>query len=835
MSVQQQQDHGSDKVALNRHIVLLGQRRDWRELLRLVERESHGLNHVHVATALTQLGRLPVREKVALCQEDLFGQFLEAVTAQLEARGLEWSGPRGAANMLHAVAKLGPQLVQQCNSHDSVVGRWCAWISHPAVAENFLELAQRESNPRSVSNVAWALAKLEECRTTTVAATTKDSASFFDCLERNREMVQWLVQHGNAQTVSNTVWAYAKLGIPAPNLCVALVPHAERLFLQQHDKHVDTAVSVQSIANTAWALATLQCDRDDDDARRQSQLFFERVIDNDAVARRIVGEGRPQNVSNVAWACATLRVAAPRFWRHLDRRADMLWNDSDNCNAENGNGNSMQAVANVIWAAATLRQQVQQPQHVVDTTPRLRRSLETNAARFARQGSSQNIANVAWACAVLDWEVPCFFQELEQQQHGGANRFALKATHHDYSLVLWAFSTMGLHPPPRRLLAALPRLADEIMTQPLSTAHAAWACATLLLPCDGDNGSHVPEYTSGDILSEERYLARLFGQIQQHADALVHSPQCGTQNVANTLWALAALRFDAPDYVAAVNGRAEWLVAEGKPKEVSCLLYACALLRDPAPGLVGAFDEQLLNNNAFLENWDQQNISNALWAYASQGRFGNNSEAGGGAGGESSSPSSSLDILWRRATEMIADEGVVFTAPSLWQLAHTRLYAKGHGVALPPAPDIMLEAMRRATLRFSRANLKSKASYEISDALLEIGFQHEMEVAPDPEMVGGNMLGIDMACVERRIAVECDGPRHYLKKATVDDRDAVYGGRVTLTTKETGRTIAKRRVLQQLGWTVVNLDFRDFMRAQDEDNVHGWLRGSMEAAGVELQ
>jgi len=533
-----------------------------------------------------------------------------------------------------------------------------------------------------------------------------------------------------------------------------------------------------------------------------------------------------------------MQIPAPLFWHHVDRRADDLWGGGggNNNNNNNNNNNSMQAAANVIWATATLQQQ--QQQH----TPQLRRSLEQRAAQFLAQGSPKEISSVAWACAVLDW--PRFLVELANGSDGSVDGFLRRASHHDYSLALWACATVGLHPPPRRLLAALPGQTDQVVTHPLSAAHAAWACATLLLPLShsvvGENNNNDSSSSIG--MQQQQYLGRFFGKINQHADALVNSPQCGTQNVANTIWALATLRLDPPDYVAAANKRAEWLVTHGKPQEISCLLHACATLGYSAPDVFAALDEQLMlqqqhgasGKNTVLRNWNQQDIANAARSYASLGWFENTIENHHHHPGDDGAESSSLDILWRRAIEMFVDEGVVFSDASLSQLAHTRLYAKGYGVSLPPAPDTMLEAIRQATFRISKGNPMSRAAYEISDALREIGFVHEMEVAPDPEMIGGDMLAIDIACMERKIAVECDGPRHYLMAATVDDNDNEYGGRLTLTAKETGSTTSKRRVLQQLGWTVINLDYRDFMRAQNDNNVHDWLRGAMEAAGVEL-
>ena len=80
-------------------------------------------------------------------------------------------------------------------------------------------------------------------------------------------------------------------------------------------------------------------------------------------------------------------------------------------------------------------------------------------------------------------------------------------------------------------------------------------------------------------------------------------------------------------------------------------------------------------------------------------------------------------------------------------------------------------------------NEVSRSSKEVSQLLNEIGFHHQCEVSPDSSISGG-MLAIDFACPERMIAIEFDGPWHYLK--------AVGSGKLTCT--ENGATKAKRRL-----------------------------------------
>ena len=154
-----------------------------------------------------------------------------------------------------------------------------------------------------------------------------------------------------------------------------------------------------------------------------------------------------------------------------------------------------------------------------------------------------------------------------------------------------------------------------------------------------------------------------------------------------------------------------------------------------------------------------------------------------------------------------------FTGLELRQLAQTQMFAAADGVKLQQTPETLTKGMELA-LKTS-TECVSKSSMKVSQLLHEIGFHHECEVSPDSKTSGG-MLAIDFACKERKIAIEFDGPYHYLKE--------VKSGKLTST--ENGATKAKRRFLKQLGWTVINIDYRDCSQAR--------LRQILKASGVTL-
>ena len=74
------------------------------------------------------------------------------------------------------------------------------------------------------------------------------------------------------------------------------------------------------------------------------------------------------------------------------------------------------------------------------------------------------------------------------------------------------------------------------------------------------------------------------------------------------------------------------------------------------------------------------------------------------------------------------------------------------------------------------------------------------------------------------MAIEYDGDRHFVRSASSGQR----------TASRNGRTKAKRRLLEKLGWTVINLDFRDHREAVRRSAVKEWLQQELIDAGIVL-
>ena len=78
-------------------------------------------------TVMSQLGRIPSFDK----SDPRFLSFLEALAKMMEERGLSWIGEQGAANIVHAIAKM--KLKNQSTK------KILEWISKPDTAAKFVE------------------------------------------------------------------------------------------------------------------------------------------------------------------------------------------------------------------------------------------------------------------------------------------------------------------------------------------------------------------------------------------------------------------------------------------------------------------------------------------------------------------------------------------------------------------------------------------------------------------------------------------------------------------------------------------------------------------------
>jgi hypothetical protein len=129
-------------IAINKKIVELGKKKQWKEILRLYEEEAADFNNVNYATIMSQLGRIHSLNR----SHPVFLRFLDDLAKMMEQRGIQWIGVRQASNIIHAIGKM--------KLSNKSARRILDWMS---MLENVQELLLK-GEPQNISNVAWAFA-----------------------------------------------------------------------------------------------------------------------------------------------------------------------------------------------------------------------------------------------------------------------------------------------------------------------------------------------------------------------------------------------------------------------------------------------------------------------------------------------------------------------------------------------------------------------------------------------------------------------------------------------------------------------------------------------------
>ena len=344
----------------------------------------------------------------------------------------------------------------------------------------------------------------------------------------------------------------------------------------------------------------------------------------------------------------------------------------------------------------------------------------------------------------------------------------------------WACATLGVKCP--TLFKAIDNHALHVVESGTSqaTANTAWACATLGVECP-----------------------TLFKAIDKNALRLVEN---GTaQAIANTAWACATLGVECPSLFEVIDNNALYLVENGKAQAIGNTAWACAILGIECPSLFNAICSK---TETFAESCNAREIAILCYSFAILD-LALDHEA-------------KFRSLWNRATTFKVDE---LTKESSSQLLQTFVVVS-RVMQLPPPTELKkyLETLRQYA-KHDRQHEKhdSQSQRGMSQHLKEMGVSHEMEASPFPthEFVPG-FLAIDAACKERRLAIEFDGPSHFLSN--------VSSGKLLKGRVEDGPTKAKRRFLERLGWKVVNVRHWEWALATSNDEKKKLLAAKLLAA-----
>jgi hypothetical protein len=215
-----------------------------------------------------------------------------------------------------------------------------------------------------------------------------------------------------------------------------------------------TGFKAQEVSNTAWAYATLNVS----DGALFSALSHR--------AQSIIGDFKAQGVSNTAWPYAALNIWDSALFSALSHRAQNIIGDF-----------KAQEVSNTAWAYARL--------NVSDTD--LFSALSRRAQNIIGDFKAQEVSNTAWAYATLNVCDTDLFSALSRRAQSIIGDFKAQ----EVSNAAWAYATLNVCD--TDLFSALSRRAQSIIGdfKAQEVSNAAWALAV-----------HVPELVSSVVSAE---------------------------------------------------------------------------------------------------------------------------------------------------------------------------------------------------------------------------------------------------------------------------------------------------------------------------------------------
>jgi hypothetical protein len=752
--------------------------------------------------------------------------------------------------------------------------------------------------PQEWSNTVWGVATL-------ASLYSKQPQHQQEPLTRNQQLAavsivrsaaSYVVTHGAAnfktQELSNTLWAMATLGFGSTitaakgddtvsfsnnnnNNYVFLSsdqPVQDQQLMKDALKEILRAAlpllprfRSQELNNLAWALARLVGDRNDDD---DTNDLLNPVLSG--IARQLANPRQPvtsQDIGTTLWALATLEF--------VDEQQQAYRGLAARLTPSQAHTYKPQELSNTLWALATAEVQLEDVD-AFDT------SLVPLEQRRSKAGSQKDPATGCFAIAA---------RELMKRPHQFKSQ--------EIKDVLWSYSKVGIRHPALFQSVAQYLLGGEATTaerldefSPQGLGNTAWAFARQAqLSADvserlkgssnlANSNGRLAVYTTSYIDVGELLLQRFFSAIAE-ADLRVHCElqRCRPQDLANTAWAFAVLGLKNVAFMEAtkkelvdrtnrfvrgeVNGMTQF-----KGQELANLLWALATLNMPAGDILRVLapyicaacqtEKGQMTAATIAKIFKRQELANMAWACAVFGEY----------------PPDLMDVLYRglvgfgkeqdpvHMSKIHGDQGLQSQAimTLIYVQAAVDLAGSSQKSRLPENfPDGWKQLIpsqyndHMTETSFDELNLStSKMQRAVSNAFSRIGFdhveehvitmeemsrEHKINVAPKPMEI----LSIDIASVEDKIAIEVDGPAHYISR--IDRHTDSEGGYSKLINGKleyqfawngdqqevNGPTGLKQRLLMSLGWKVIHLPFWDWYQlGGDSDAEERFCRDLLE-------
>jgi len=259
-----------------------------------------------------------------------------------------------------------------------------------------------------------------------------------------------------------------------------------------------------------------------------------------------------------------------------------------------------------------------------------------------------------------------------------------------------------------------------------------------------------------------------------------------SQDLANTVWAFATAGVEAPQLFEGIAAETGSRLKEFNSQNLANMAWAFATAGVEAPELFEAIAAEAVSR---LNEFDSQGLANIAWALACFNCL----------------DLMSVEALLRRLAEVSA----ALCDVSLSQLHQFVLFLRMNHAELV-SRYLSASELARLRMAFTSSPVRpSSFQREVSAALGQLGWTHEFEHVTE------DGLSLDLAQSSSRLAIEVDGPSHYL-------RNPARGCWV-----ENGATRLKSRLLRGLGWKVTRIPFFEWDSLTTETAKRTYLEGKL--------
>ncbi|KAL2922426.1 RAP domain-containing protein chloroplastic [Bienertia sinuspersici] len=333
----------------------------------------------------------------------------------------------------------------------------------------------------------------------------------------------------------------------------------------------------------------------------------------------------------------------------------------------------------------------------------------------------------------------------------------------------------------------------------------------------------LPECSAQGISNIAWALSKIGGELLYMTEmdrvaeiAMTKVGEFNSQNVANVAGAFASMRHSAPDLFSELSKRGSEIIHTFHPQELAQLLWAFAFLNEPADTLLDALDNVYKEQDQFhcssirggplshdevrvLDsqglnlvslNFNRDQLGNIAWSYAVLGEM------------DRTFFLNVWKTLQNFEEQKVTDqyrEDVMFS--SQVYLANQCLKVEYSHMELSLKSDV--EEKIAGAGRTRRFNQKVTSSFqkEVARLLFSTGLEWVREYALDA-------YTLDAALIDKKLALEIDGPTHFSRNTGVP----------------LGHTVLKRRYVAAFGWNILSVSHQEWQELDGSMEQEEYLR-----------